>query len=263
MTTISDQAAAMRAAHAKAALPQPPSFPPSGKDSRGIKDLVPGTYFVSGIDTDAGKTAATGFIARELLALGRKTITMKLVQTGEEYAQQSVLKDHPLSVDIRVHRRIMGCGFPEDAAGLSAPQAFSFPGSPHLASKIDARAIEFARIEHSLAVLESRYDYVLIEGAGGLMVPLTRKLLTIDYAAQHHWPVIFVANAKLGSINHALLSLEALASRSMPLAVFAFNLYDAWQTPAVIVEDTQAFLREYVEKNAPQALWLDVPILDI
>ena len=228
-----------------------------------VEDLAPGTYFLSGIDTDAGKTAATGWIARELLALGRKAATIKPVQTGQTCERQGPEKGAALSTDICMHRRIMGVQLPEDAAGFTSPQIFSFPASPHLASSMDGRPIDFDSIEHSLAVLESRYEYVLVEGAGGLMVPLTRELLTIDWAAQQKWPVIFVANAKLGSINHALLSLEALSRRGMPLAAFVFNHYDAWHTPSVIAEDTRAFLREYVANAVPEALWLEVPVLDL
>ena len=65
-----------------------------------VEDLAPGTYFVSGIDTDAGKTAATGWIARELLALGRKAATIKPVQTGQTCERQGPEKGAALSTDI-------------------------------------------------------------------------------------------------------------------------------------------------------------------
>lgn len=90
------------------------------------------------------------------------------------------------------------------------PEIFSYPCSPHLASRIDGRPIDFDKIERATEELSRRYDVVLLEGAGGLMVPLTDELLTIDYIAQKEYPLLFVTSGKLGSINHTLLSLEAI-----------------------------------------------------
>ena len=82
-------------------------------------------YFVSGIDTDAGKSYATGFLAREWNKNGQRTITQKLIQTGNV--------GH--SEDIDLHRRIMGIPFTkEDEEGLTMPEIFSYPASPHLTS---------------------------------------------------------------------------------------------------------------------------------
>ena len=126
-------------------------------------------YFVSGIDTDIGKSYATGYIARTWNGQGVRTITQKLIQTGND----------GISEDIVLHRRIMGTGLlPEDREGLTMPEIYSYPCSPHLAAEIDGRPIDFSKIEKATAVLSDRYDAVLLEGAGGLMVPLTRELLT-------------------------------------------------------------------------------------
>ena len=128
-------------------------------------------FFVSGIDTNVGKSYATGFLAREWNKAGIRTITQKLIQTGNE----------ELSEDIGLHRRLMGVDLlPEDDERLTMPEIFTYPCSPHLAAEIDGRAIDFARIGQATRTLSARYDAVLLEGAGGLMVPLTRELLTID-----------------------------------------------------------------------------------
>lgn len=117
------------------------------------------------------------------------------------------------SEDIDLHRHIMGIPFTEeDKEGLTMPEIFSYPASPHLASQLDNRPIDFGKIKRATEELSERYDYVLLEGAGGLMVPLTTELLTIDYIAQENYPLIFVTSGKLGSINHTLLSLEAIQS---------------------------------------------------
>ncbi|MEE3547477.1 ATP-dependent dethiobiotin synthetase BioD, partial [Pseudomonas aeruginosa] len=75
--------------------------------------------------------------------------------------------------------------FQEDHDKLTMPEIFSYPASPHLATRLDNREIDFQKIENATQTLAERFEIVLLEGAGGLMVPLTTSLLTIDYVAQH------------------------------------------------------------------------------
>jgi dethiobiotin synthetase len=208
-------------------------------------------YFISGIDTGIGKTYATGYLAKLWNAQGQKTITQKLIQTGNV----------DISEDIEQHREIMGMGwFPEDEAKLTMPEIFSYPASPHLATKLDGREIDFQKIEHATAQLADKYEVVLLEGAGGLMVPLTTDLLTIDYVAEKKHPVILVTSGRLGSINHTVLSLEALKSRGLELYALAYNLNDESQDE-LISKDTAEYLKAYLAKHFPQALWIDIPVL--
>ncbi len=228
---------------------------PNNTPHEGARELADGTYFVTGTDTDVGKTVATGVIARDLLDAKRRAATLKLVQTGCTAG----------SIDIALHRRIMGTALAEDnpqGEGVSAPQIFTFPASPHLAAELDHRALDFNAIERSTKTLESNYDIVLIEGAGGLMVPLTRSLLTIDYVCGKGWPVIFVTNARLGSINHTLLAWEALQSRGIRIGAVAFNDYcGEGVTPKEIFNDTRDYLRQEARRRFPEALWIEIPRL--
>ena len=165
-------------------------------------------YFISGIDTDAGKSYCTAWYAAQLIQEGRRVITQKFIQTGNV--------GH--SEDIDLHRRLMGTGYlPEDREGLTMPEIFSYPASPDLAARIDHREINFERIDRATQELARRYDMVLVEGAGGLMVPLKDEYLTIDYIAEKGYPLIFITSGKLGSVNHTLLSLEAVARRNIRL----------------------------------------------
>ena len=208
-------------------------------------------YFISGIDTGIGKTYATGYLAKLWNEQGKKTITQKLIQTGNV----------DISEDIEQHREIMAMGwFPEDETKLTMPEIFSYPASPHLATKIDDREIDFQKIEQATQQLAEKYDVVLLEGAGGLMVPLTIDLLTIDYVAEEKYPVILVTSGRLGSINHTLLSLEALKSRGLELYALAYNLNDESQDK-LISKDTAEYLKGYLAKHFPQSLWLDIPVL--
>lgn len=208
-------------------------------------------YFISGIDTGIGKTYATGYLAKLWNEQGKKTITQKLIQTGNV----------DISEDIEQHREIMAMGwFPEDETKLTMPEIFSYPASPHLATKIDGREIDFQKIEQATQQLAEKYDVVLLEGAGGLMVPLTIDLLTIDYVAEEKYPVILVTSGRLGSINHTLLSLEALKSRGLELYALAYNLNDESQDK-LISKDTAEYLKGYLAKHFPRSLWLDIPVL--
>lgn len=205
-------------------------------------------YFVSGIDTDIGKTYATGFLAKLWTEQGKKVITQKLIQTGNA----------DISEDIEKHREIMGQGwFQEDHDKLTMPEIFSYPASPHLATRLDNREIDFQKIENATQTLAERFEIVLLEGAGGLMVPLTTSLLSIDYIAQYQFPVILVTSGRLGSINHTLLSLEALKSRGLKLKALVYNLKDESKDP-LISQDTSNYLQDYLAVHFPEAEWIEL-----
>ena len=209
-------------------------------------------YYVSGIDTDAGKTYCTGWLARQLSRTGLRVVTQKLVQTGNV--------GH--SEDIDLHRHLMGIvPLPEDREGLTAPEIYSYPCSPHLAARIDRRPINLEKINLATDELARRYDTVLVECAGGLMVPLTDELLTIDYIASRGCPLIFVTSGKLGSINHALLSFEAIQRRRIPLHTVLYNLYPE-VADTTIRDDTMHYLRRYVEQHFPGTRFDTVPVIE-
>lgn len=211
--------------------------------------MEPTIYFISGIDTDAGKSYCTAWLARELARSGKRIITQKFIQTGN--------MGH--SEDIDLHRSITGTGYlPEDREGLTMPEIFSYPCSPHLAARIDMRPIDFDKIERATQELARRYDIVLVEGAGGLMVPLTDDYLTIDYIAEKKYPLIFVTSGKLGSINHTLLSFEAIRNRGIKLDTVLYNLYPTVED-TTIQEDTMRYIRSHMEKHFPDAKFEVVP----
>lgn len=213
--------------------------------------MKPNIYFVSGIDTDAGKSYCTAWYAKQLSQNGKRVITQKFIQTGNT--------GH--SEDIDLHRRIMGTGYlPEDEEGLTMPEIFSYPCSPHLAARIDRRPIDFDKIERATCELARRYDTVFVEGAGGLMVPLTENYLTIDYIAEKRYPLIFVTSGKLGSINHTLLSFEAIRHRGIVLHTVLYNLYPTVEDKT-IQNDTMQYIRNYLSKHFPGTGFEVVPEL--
>ncbi len=205
--------------------------------------------FVSGIHTDAGKSYATGWLAKRMADEGRSVITQKFVQTG----------NCGLSEDIEVHRRLMGIGLqPCDLDHTTAPVIFSYPCSPQLAAEIDCREIDLDVIDAATATLSREYDVVLVEGAGGLMVPITDDFFTIDYVAGRNLPLCLVTNGSLGSINHTVLSLEAIKARGIRLHSVIYNeFFDSRDLR--IAADTVGFITRYLARHFPGVPMLSCP----
>jgi dethiobiotin synthetase len=205
---------------------------------------------ISGIDTGIGKTVATGLLARWLHDGGRRVITMKMVQTGCAN----------LSEDIVRHRELTGLPLQEeDAVGLTCPYVFSLPCSPHLAARLDGRRIEPQVIVEHARQLAEQYEYVLVEGAGGLFVPLNEAALLIDLPAAQQWPVVLVTSPRLGSINHTLAALEALERRSIRLQGLIYNLADAPDTDPRIVDDSRRFFARRLQDMGRAERLCDLP----
>ncbi|ROT07533.1 dethiobiotin synthase [Muribaculaceae bacterium Isolate-104 (HZI)] len=207
--------------------------------------------FVSGTDTDAGKSYATGWLAAQIAREGDTVATMKFVQTGNVGRSE----------DIEIHRRLMGVdSIPEDELGITAPEIYSYPASPSLAAKIDGRPVDLRKIENCMERLAGAYDTLLVEGAGGLMVPLDYEgTLTIDFPLANNLPVALVTNGKLGSINHTILALEAIRARGMRLHSLLYNTH--FDYDPVIAADSLEYMKMYVGKYFPDAPVILIPSL--
>lgn len=198
--------------------------------------------FISGIDTDAGKTYATAWLAKHLMKKGQRVITQKFIQTGNSGYSEDIVK----------HRELMGTGLlPEDEDFTTAPIIFSYPASAQLAARLDGKEINLDKVRQSSAVLASRYDTVLVEGAGGLMVPVTDDYFTIDYVKDEKLPLALVTNGVLGSINHTILSLEAIKNRDITLRYLLYNTY--FDNDTTIADDTRGFISRYLAKHFPES----------
>ena len=170
------------------------------------------SIFIAGTDTGVGKTIVTGILARRLIEKGYSVVTQKWFQAGP-------------SSDINVHLKLMGKQRKDYARHLHLmnPYLFKFASSPHLASRLEGRNINIDKIKKSLKDLSGHFDFVLVEGSGGLLVPLTRKMLLIDLIKKLRMSVLLVAENKLGTINHTLLSIEALRARDIKIIGIIFN----------------------------------------
>ncbi|MDD5464830.1 MAG: dethiobiotin synthase [Candidatus Omnitrophica bacterium] len=170
--------------------------------------------FVTGTDTGAGKSIITGLLAKYLREKERKVITQKWVQTGSRF-----------SADINLHLKIMGVskGAIKEHLDCVCPYIFKLPASPHLAAKAENKKIKIARIKQSFKLLSSKFDFVVVEGTGGALVPVDEKRLVIDIAKELGLPVLVVAQNKLGAINHILMTIEVLKQRRMKILGIVFN----------------------------------------
>ncbi len=208
----------------------------------------PKALFITGIGTDVGKSYATGWLAKEIAATGKSVITQKLIQTG----------NRDVSEDIEIHRRIMGIPMQSvDLCRVTAPIILSYPASPHLAAKIDGIELDYGVASAATDTLLNKYDHVLIEGAGGLMVPLKERYLTIDYITGHKLPTVVVTNGRLGSISDTLLTLSALAAAGADVFAVIYNPY--FDKDKTIADETLGYLSAYVQEKFPDTLFLSMP----
>lgn len=207
-------------------------------------------YFVSGIDTDAGKSIVTGVIARTLRKNGVNIITQKFIQTGCTGISEDILK----------HREIMGIE-PEqvDKDKTTCPYVMTYPASPHLAAEIDKVNIDLEVIHNATEKLEKQYEVVLLEGAGGLYVPVNRQYMTIDYIQQYQYPLILVSSSKLGSLNHTLMSLELCRFRNIEVSHVIYN--DFPNDSEIIKDDSITIIRQYLDDYFPTCKLLEMPVI--
>ncbi|ODS42857.1 MAG: dethiobiotin synthase [Candidatus Altiarchaeales archaeon IMC4] len=202
---------------------------------------------ITGIDTHIGKTVTTGLLGRYLIHQGRRVITQKVAQTGCS----------GLSEDICTHRHLMGQVLQaEDHQGLTCPYCFATPCSPHLAANLAGCSIDPSVIRRATRALAERYEVVLLEGAGGLLVPLTEELSFLDYLEQEGAPLIVVSSPRLGSINHTLSVLELARHRGLTVLGIIYNRYQEEDT--IIGNDSARIFFQYLRRYGHRECVIDL-----
>jgi dethiobiotin synthetase len=183
-------------------------------------------WFISGTGTGVGKTYTTAFIANSLIEKGFSVAVMKTVQTG----LADVKPD--LAAIERLCPRII-----KPQGKTFSPYSFKLAASPHLAAKCENRKIRAVNILKSFAKIreENPEAIILVEGAGGLFVPISEKIMMIDIIKKMGLPVVLTALSGLGTINHTLLSVEALKKRKIKIEGIALNLFP--RNPDIIADD--------------------------
>ena len=189
------------------------------------------SIFVTGTDTNVGKTLVTGLLARFFLAKGADVTTQKWVQTGCDDFDES---------DVKTHLNIMnksGSPLPEQI-----PYCFKMPYAPHLAAGKENIKINIEKIKSDFEHLKQNHDSVIVEGAGGVCIPMTKDNMVMDLVVRLQIPVVVVVSNKLGSINHALLTVEYLRMRKIKTIGLIFN--NTKDVPVEVAQDNPRIIGE-------------------
>ncbi|HXG50278.1 MAG TPA: dethiobiotin synthase [candidate division Zixibacteria bacterium] len=171
--------------------------------------------FITGTDTGVGKTFFACGLAASLRGRGYRVGVMKPAETGCARADGSLLPD-----DAARLKAASGCELPLEVV---CPYALREPLAPSLAAERDGVRIEIDRIVRSYREIRAAHDVTLVEGAGGLMVPLLPAYTFADLAALLELPVIVVAANRLGAINHLLLTLEHASCKGLRVLGYVLN----------------------------------------
>lgn len=172
-------------------------------------------YFVTGTDTEVGKTFATCTLLHAARQKGFRAIGMKPVASGIDH--------NGCNEDVEKLIAASSYAAPRE---LVNPYCFDAPVAPHIASVIENRPIEIERIAAAARDLATEADILLVEGVGGFLVPLGAHLDAADLAERLNYSIILVVGLRLGCLNHALLTVEAIHSRGLVLAGWIANCID-------------------------------------
>ena len=180
---------------------------------------MPFACFVTGTDTEVGKTLVAAAMLRALVQTGVRACGMKPVAAG------AALRDgvwHNDDADA-----LAAAGNVIMLASLTTPYLFREPAAPNIAAALEDVAIESAPILAAFLEVAAASDAVVVEGVGGFRVPLSGSFDTADLAQQLDLPVVLVVGLRLGCINHALLTVEAIKARGLLLGGWVANELEA------------------------------------
>ncbi len=176
--------------------------------------------FLTGTDTGVGKTEVACGLVRGHRALGLDVGAMKPAQSGHEPGEAS---------DADRLRAAAGGGDPVD---LVCPYRFGPPLAPAVAARLAGEAVSLPRILDAARALVSRHEALVVEGSGGLLTPLTESETFADLAVALGLPVLVVARAGLGTVNHTALTCEALRARGLAVRGVVLSRADARRDPS-------------------------------
>lgn len=183
------------------------------------------SVFITGTDTGVGKTYVAVKLMQQYIAQGHKVIGMKPIAAGCEMID-GIWQNEDVA-------KLMAASNVQAPREWVNPYCFDEPIAPHIAAAKHGVQIDMAEIQQAYENLKSLADIVVVEGAGGLLVPIDDRCTMADIALALNLPVIMVVSIKLGCLNHALLTVEALKARQIRLSGWVANIIApleyAWQ----------------------------------
>ncbi|KHT07803.1 ATP-dependent dethiobiotin synthetase BioD [Pectobacterium brasiliense] len=172
-------------------------------------------WFVTGTDTEVGKTVASTALLQAANQAGYRTAGYKPVASGCEMTTDGIRNGDALALQANSSVRL-------EYQAVN-PLAFMEPTSPHIISAVEQRPIHLPALSAGLRALETQADWLLVEGAGGWFTPLSEQDTFADWVVQEQLPVILVVGIKLGCINHAMLTAHAIQHAGLRLGGWIAN----------------------------------------
>lgn len=218
----------------------------SVKSSRGAK-TTRRAWFVTGTDTGVGKTRVSAALLHALRRQGLSAVGMKPVAAGAEQASSGAWTNE----DLLALRAASAVRVP---AELDNPYLLPDPVSPHIAARRAGVTIDLTLLKQRFDALCQRADAVVVEGAGGWLVPLNERETMADLAVTLGVPLILVVGLRLGCLNHALLTQDAILARGLPLAGWVVSRVDpAMREPEANLDTLRAHMRAPLLADLPWA----------
>ena len=183
--------------------------------------------FITGTDTGVGKTLITGGIAAVLRQQGLKVGVFKPIASGCRNEGMLISDDTEF---------LALCADADYSLSVITPVTYKTPAAPVTCVQIEGRAIDYEEIVAAYTYLCDHTDVVLVEGIGGALVPIDQEHTVLDLAVEFNLPTVIVARPNLGTINHSLLTIEAVRNAGLPVAGLVISGYNAFE--ADIAEET-------------------------
>jgi dethiobiotin synthetase len=202
------------------------------------------SLLITGTDTGIGKTIIAASIAQILHEQAHRVAVFKPCGSGCVHRREGLVSE---DAELLAH-----CANSRHPLDLICPQRYAEPLAPAIAAEKSGRPLDWDAINRSIKIMSADSDVMIVEGIGGLLVPMDDRHTFLDVAADMRSPAVIVARPALGTINHTLLTLSALRSRNIPIAGAVINRYPT-DTPNL------------AEETNPRAIekWGKVPILAI
>ncbi|EGY80235.1 dethiobiotin synthase [Peptoniphilus indolicus] len=177
--------------------------------------------FIVGTDTDIGKTYVTALLLKKMLEVGMNAIYYKGALSGAELVDGKLVPG-----DAAYVKEISGI---EESVENLVPYVYETAVSPHLAAQIEGNAVELGKVVEGYKRLSEKYDYVVMEGSGGIICPINygkNTLMLEDFITELNLPSILIADAGLGTINHTFLTAYYMKQKGLVLKGVILNNYD-------------------------------------
>ena len=194
--------------------------------------------FITGTGTDIGKTYVAGLIVKKLKESGRNAAYYKAAMSGNERREDGSL----IPGDALFVKQVSGIGQPLEEM---CPYIYENAYSPHMASRIEGHPVEMAVVKDGYEKVCRKYEYVTMEGSGGILCPICfdeAKIQLEDVVKELGLSSILIADAGLGTINSVVLTVEYMKAHNLPVKGIIFNNYH----PGNVMEDDNIFMCEYM-----------------